>query len=62
MSTVASLPRRVGAARQDLRAYNWSKSWLRRVKDQAEDRGHTQIDLSTNKFSEKYILNYRCGS
>ena len=42
MFTVASLPRRVGAARWDLRAYNWSKSRLRRVKDQAEDRGHTQ--------------------
>ena len=42
MFTVASLPRRVGAARQDLRAYNWFNSRLRRVKDQAEDRGHTQ--------------------
>ena len=42
MFTVASLPRRVGAARYDLHAYNWSKSRLRRVKDQAEDHGHTQ--------------------
>ena len=42
MFTAASLPRRVGAARQDLRAYNWFNSRLRRVKDQAEDCGHTQ--------------------
>ena len=63
MFTVASLPRGVGAARYDLHAYNWSKSRLRRVKDQAEDCGHTQDgSQSTNKFSEKYILTYRCGS
>ena len=29
---------------QDLCAYNWSKSRLRRVKDQAEDHGHTGMD------------------
>ena len=29
---------------QDLRVYNWSKSRLRRVKDQAEDCGHTGMD------------------
>ena len=48
MFTVASLPRRVGAARKDLCAYNWSKSRLRRVKNQAEDCGHTQ-DRSVNQ-------------
>ena len=57
MFTVASLPRRVGAARQDLHAYNWFKS---RIRQRTVDTH--RIDLSTNKFSEKYISNYRCGS
>ena len=44
-SQVASVPKRVGAARQDLRAYNWFITRLRKVKNQAEDQGHIQDRL-----------------
>ena len=59
MFTVASLPRRVGAARQDLHAYNWFNqgSGESRIRQRTVDTYRT--DLQTIKVSEKYILNYR---
>ena len=63
MFTAASLPRRVGAARPRIFVHTTGpnqgsgESKIRQRTVDTQDRSPP-----TNKFSEEYVLNYRCGS